>query len=82
MVQRMAWPASASLRRNLTMLNAAPESRPDVGSSRKSRSSGLEASSTPMVSRFLCSGLSPSPTCPMVAPAISCISRRSMIVSQ
>lgn len=37
------------------MLKAAPESRPEVGSSRNMSSSGLEASSTPMVTRFLCS---------------------------
>jgi hypothetical protein len=35
-----------------TILNAARESRPDVGSSRKSNSSGLLASSTAMVSRL------------------------------
>lgn len=36
------------------------ESRPEVGSSRKRRRAGLATSSTPMVSRFLCSTLRPS----------------------
>ena len=48
-VTRIACPAEASLRRKRTMLKADWPSSPEVGSSRKSSSWGLEASSTPMV---------------------------------
>lgn len=57
------------------------ESRPEVGSSRKTRRAGLAASSTPMVRRFLCSTLRPMPTSPTSASAYGSISRSLMISS-
>lgn len=49
------------------------ESRPDVGSSRNSSSSGRAANSTPIVSRLRCSTLRPWPGSPITAPAKSSI---------
>ena len=63
------------------MLKADCESRPEVGSSRKRRSSGLAASSTPIVTRFLCSTARPLSGSPIMASAMSSISRREMTSS-
>lgn len=49
MVQRIACPLLASFRSSVQIDQAVCESRPDVGSSKKRRSSGLVTNSTPMV---------------------------------
>jgi hypothetical protein len=54
-VQRIACPASARVLKNETIAQADCESRPEVGSSKKSKSLGLAASSTAMVVLLLCS---------------------------
>lgn len=63
-------PASASFRRNQTILNDDCPSRPEVGPS-KNRRTGFGTSSTPIVTRLRCSTPSPRPGAPMSASVIS-----------
>ncbi len=63
------------------MAQAIWESRPDEGSSRNKSRAGFAASSTPIVSSFRCSTLSPSPGTPTTASAKSPMSSMSITFS-
>lgn len=58
-VQRTAWPFFVNFSIKSQIAQEVWESRPEVGSSRKSSNSGLAANSTPIVKRLRCSTLRP-----------------------
>lgn len=63
------------------MAQADCESKPDVGSSRKSNNDGLATNSTPIDNFFRCSTFNPLPNLPTTASAYPRMSKTSMIFS-